>query len=64
MGDVLGLTGVHVNRTMRELEHRGLIARERQRITVLDHSGLVRLAARPQRDLRSDLDWLPAARTA
>lgn len=64
MGDVLGLTGVHINRTMRELEHRGLIARERQCITVLDRPGLVRLAARPQRDLRADLGWLPTARSS
>lgn len=64
IGDVLGLTGVHVNRTMRELEQRGLIERCRQRITVLDRPALVRLAARPRRDLRSDLDWLPAARSA
>lgn len=62
MGDVLGLTGVHINRTMRELEHRRLIERRRHHIMVLDRPGLVRLAARPQRDLRTDLGWLPAAR--
>lgn len=61
IGDVLGLTSVHINRTVRELEQRGLIARKRQVVTILDRARLARLAARPGRRLRTDLAWLPPA---
>jgi CRP-like cAMP-binding protein len=40
LGDYLGLTAVHVNRTFRQLEDRGLISRRLQRIRLLDPAGL------------------------
>ena len=36
IGDALGLTKVHVNRTFREMEERGMIARSGKRVTMLD----------------------------
>lgn len=61
IGDALGLTSVHVNRMMRELEDQGLIARDRQRLHLRDRPALQRLSALPVRALRTDLDWLPPA---
>ncbi|WP_170842052.1 Crp/Fnr family transcriptional regulator [Sphingomonas gellani] len=62
IGDVLGLTSVHVNRLLRDLEELGLIARDRQVVRILDRQALVRLAVRPHRTLRTDLPWLPPHR--
>lgn len=62
LGDLLGLTSVHVNRTLRALESEGLVARERQKIRLLDPGGLERVAERPRRLRAGHLDWLPAPR--
>ncbi|URW76074.1 Crp/Fnr family transcriptional regulator [Sphingomonas donggukensis] len=61
IGDALGLTAVHVNRTMRQLEEMGLIARDRHSLRLRDRAGLHRIAAAPKRALRTDLSWLPPA---
>ena len=42
IGDALGLTSVHVNRTLRTLESDGLIQRSKRAIIVADWSGLKR----------------------
>ena len=44
IGSCLGLTGVHVNRTLQELRRRGLIEVERGRVTILDRPGLEAVA--------------------
>ena len=44
IADLLGLTAVHVNRTLRELEKRELIRREKGWIDILDHARLRALA--------------------
>lgn len=44
LGDLLGLTVVHVNRTLRRLESSGLIVRERRRVKIADLAGLNALA--------------------
>jgi CRP-like cAMP-binding protein len=44
LGDALGLSTVHVNRTVKELRGKGLIAWEKHTVTVLDWNGLVALA--------------------
>ena len=62
IGDALGLTAVHVNRTLRVIEDEGLIAREERRITLLDRPALERLAERPKRVPLADPAWLPPAR--
>ncbi len=43
LGDALGLTGVHVNRVLRDLRARDLIDWKRNTLTVLDWDGLVAL---------------------
>jgi len=44
IGDLLGLTVVHVNRTLKRLAGSGLIVRERRRLTIADVAGLKALA--------------------
>lgn len=44
LADTLGLTSVHVNRTLRELRQKGLIELRRGRVTILDWSRLRELA--------------------
>jgi CRP-like cAMP-binding protein len=60
LGDVLGLTAVHVNRTMRLLEREGLIARHGQRIAFGDIEALRKISPVPPRRIRFDPVWLPA----
>lgn len=61
IGDVTGLTAVHVNRMLRRLEEDGLIARDAGLVTFLDEAALARVANHVVRD-GLDLGWLPAAR--
>ena len=42
IGDALGLTSVHVNRTLKALEAEGVIARSKRAVTVADWEGLRR----------------------
>jgi CRP-like cAMP-binding protein len=44
LGDVLGLTTVHVNRVLRQLRTRDLIAIRQRRVDILDRDGLEELA--------------------
>ncbi len=62
VGDTLGLTPVHVNRMLRALVARNLIKRVGHRVAILDRAAMSMLAARPNRPLRTQLDWLPASR--
>ena len=43
LADTLGLTPVHVNRTLKALEAESLIRRRRRLLTIEDWAGLVRL---------------------
>lgn len=58
IGDHLGLTAVHVNRVFRQLGDERLIARQRQRITLLDIPRLAQVSARPRRAMARDAEWL------
>lgn len=62
IGDATGLTAVHVNRMLRQLEDEGLIAREAGRVTFLDERGLIRAANYVDRYEGLDLGWLPEGR--
>lgn len=62
VGDATGLTAVHVNRMLRQLEDEGLIARENGRVTLLDERALARAANYVNRYEGLDLSWLPGAR--
>lgn len=61
VGDATGLTAVHVNRMLRQLEEEGLIARESGRVTLLDERALARAANYVNRFEGLDLAWLPKA---
>ena len=61
IGDATGLTAVHVNRMLRQLEEDGLITRENGRVTFANERGLMRAANYVDRHEGLDLSWLPAA---
>jgi CRP-like cAMP-binding protein len=44
LADALGLTAIHVNRVLRQLREDGLLTYKAHRVTLLDVSGLKRLA--------------------
>ncbi|WP_315761997.1 Crp/Fnr family transcriptional regulator [Sphingomonas sp. Y38-1Y] len=62
VGDATGLTAVHVNRMLRQLEEEGLIAREGQRVTIRDERALTAATNYVDRYRRLDLGWLPQGR--
>jgi DNA-binding transcriptional regulator LsrR (DeoR family) len=62
IGDATGLTAVHVNRMLRQLEDEGMIARENGHVTFTDERALGRAANFVDRYAGLDLGWLPAAR--
>lgn len=57
-----GLSAIHVNRTFRELERRGLIVREGKRIRLLDVEQLSELAGLPERAWATNARWLASCR--
>lgn len=59
IGDATGLTAVHVNRMLRQLEEGQLIRRNGGRFTIIDERGLRRAAARTDHGAAVDLSWLP-----
>jgi len=59
IGDLTGLTAVHVNRTMRVLGEEGLIARSGTSLRILDPDRLARVANHTQRREAVDPNWLP-----
>lgn len=58
MAQGAGLTSIHVNRTLRELQRKGIIAREGRRIRLLDIDRLNELAALPDRTFVREPAWL------
>lgn len=62
IGDATGLTAVHVNRMLRQLEEEGMISREAGRVTFTNERALTRAANYVDRYERLDLSWLPAPR--
>jgi len=44
LGECLGLTSVHVNRTLQELRKRGLVEFQNRRVTILDIPALTDVA--------------------
>ena len=58
IGDASGLTAVHVNRMLRQLEDGGLIARTGGRVVLTDEARLARTANYVDRLARVDLSWL------
>lgn len=62
IGDATGLTAVHVNRMLRQIEEEGLIARTNGHVTFTNEPALIRAANYVDRYQGLDLSWLPQAR--
>lgn len=60
IGDAVGLTSVHVNRMIRQMEQEGLISRTNGRITLHDLDRLGDIGHYTNRHKDLDLSWLPA----
>lgn len=60
IGDALGLTKVHVNRTFRALEESGLVERTGRRIRLLDEARLVAMTGFVSRYHEIETKWLPS----
>lgn len=61
IGDVMGLTPVHVNRVLRGFDTSGHIRRYRRWIELLRLEDLRLISGLPRRDIARDLPWLAAA---
>jgi CRP-like cAMP-binding protein len=59
LGDMTGLTSVHVNRTLRAMNADGLIRSQRGRVKILDEAGLAACSELPRRTSSQDFSWLP-----
>lgn len=59
MSDMLGMTSVHLNRTLRELDREGLIERWNHMIRLNDLNRLRSIAAMPVRKPGFEPNWLP-----
>ena len=59
IGDLTGLTAVHVNRTMRVLSEQGLIGRQGNMLRILQPDRLARVANYNRRTESIDVSWLP-----
>jgi CRP-like cAMP-binding protein len=59
IGDLTGLTAVHVNRTMRVLSEQGLISRNGNVLRILQPDRLARMANYNRRHEMIDASWLP-----
>ncbi|WP_375428700.1 Crp/Fnr family transcriptional regulator [uncultured Sphingomonas sp.] len=60
IGDAVGLTKVHVNRTLGEMERRGMIERNGRRVRIINEVELVRFTGFVDRYATVQTDWLPA----
>jgi CRP/FNR family transcriptional regulator, anaerobic regulatory protein len=61
IGDVIGLTSVHVNRVFRTLEGKKLIVRDGHSVELLDIDALRKMGGVPVRAPARDLSWLPGS---
>ena len=60
---LIGVTPVHLNRTLQQLRQRGLVEWTRNRVTILDYPGLIAMSGLPERELDRDAEWLPRTRS-
>lgn len=59
LGDLLGITTVHTNRTLREMARQGLIAFEGRTLQLLDLPALEALSLLPLRKPEFNPEWMP-----
>ena len=62
LGDMVGVTTVHVNRALITLRKAGLVSWTRGRATLHDRDGLRALSGLPDRTIARNLSWLPDER--
>lgn len=62
IGDATGLTAVHVNRMLRQLEEDRMIGRDGGKVTIRDESALIGATNYIDRHQGLDLSWLPEGR--
>ncbi len=60
IGDAIGTTKVHVNRTLREMERLGMIVRSGRRLRLVDEAALVAMTGFVDRYGEVATDWLVA----
>jgi CRP/FNR family transcriptional regulator, anaerobic regulatory protein len=58
-GDLIGVTTVHVNRTVQEFRAQGYIRLSRKLIEILNYEALVELAGLPELAIEQNAGWLP-----
>lgn len=61
IGDLAGISAVHVNRSIRQLRESGMLSWDKQQVTIRNRAGLERLAVRADRSLAYNPAWLPKA---
>ncbi len=59
LGDMIGLTGIHVNRTLKQMGDAGLIRMDGNMLTLLDEEKLKTLSSFNDRHYRIDTSWFP-----
>ena len=64
LGDVLGLSEVHVNRVLQQMERDGLFHRNKRQFEILRLDALRALTGVAPRKLRRNLTWLPPSQSA
>jgi CRP/FNR family transcriptional regulator, anaerobic regulatory protein len=62
VGNVLGITGVHANRTFAQLDATGLVERSGRTVTLLDLAGLRCFSCVPRREFQRMPPWLSGIR--
>ncbi len=63
IGNVLGITQVHANRSIIRLEETGLIARNGRLVTIVDIPGLRKFSGVPQREFSGTPEWMRMLRS-
>jgi CRP-like cAMP-binding protein len=56
---LIGVSPVHLNRTLQQLRQQGLVDWTRHRVTILNQPGLIAMSGLPKRELDLDAAWLP-----
>lgn len=62
IADLLGLTPIHVNRTLRRMDMEGYVVRRRGQVELRRFDDLRAMVGLPTRVIRRDLPWLPPSR--
>lgn len=62
LADMIGVTLVHINRTLMDFKERGIVTWTRQKAVIHDKAALRRIAGLPERVIARDHRWLPEER--